>query len=69
MEMHYAIQVVGYGAKQRYCIKDVWKDKDGTTFLHPVFPGRTFRTEEAARAAAAENGIEIEIVGDLYQII
>lgn len=68
MKMYYAIEIIGYGPKQRYSIKDVWKD--GTSvILHPVIGGKTFRTEEAARKAAEERGIEIELVGDFYQII
>ena len=68
MKMYYAIEIIGYGPRQRYTIKDVWKD--GTSvILHPVMGGRIFRTEEAAREAAADHGIEIELVGDFYQII
>ena len=60
---HYAIEIIGYGAKARYCIKLV----SGTT----IFPvdRKAYRTEEAARAAADQLGIKIDKVGDSYQIM
>jgi hypothetical protein len=70
MKTYYVIQIIGYGAKQRFCIKEVVKeDKQlgSTTLL--VTNGRSYRSESGARRAAEEMGIEIALVGDLYQII
>ena len=62
--MYYAIEVIGYGKRTRYTIKQVISDR-GTNPTN----GKWYRTEEAARSAAAEMGIEIYKVGDLYEII
>ena len=65
---YYAIEVIGYGAKRRYVVKEVVRSgKSGPVKTWPCEP--PFRTEEAARKAAAESGIEIAKVGDYYEII
>ena len=62
--MFYAIEIIGYGKRRRYCIKQVIPGK-GTNPTN----GKCYRTESAARAAAEELGYEIAKCGDLYQII
>ena len=62
--MYYAIEVIGYGKRTRYTIKQVLSG-GGTNPTN----GKWYRTEAAARSAAAEMGIEIYKVGDLYEII
>lgn len=62
--MYYAIEKIGYGKKMRWCIKEVRP----TGITVPV-DGKTYKTEDAARAAAVAMGIEIERVGDLWEII
>lgn len=65
---YYAIEIIGYGKNRRYVVKEVVRDgKFGPVTTWPCEP--PFRTEEAARKAAAESGIEIAKVGDCYQII
>lgn len=61
---YHAIQKVGAGKRCCYLIEKVVND-------HLVMPAdsRRFRTETAARTAASSLGIEIEAVGDLYEII
>lgn len=61
--MYYAIEIIGYGKRRRYAIKQV---VSGGT--NPV-NGKAYRTEEEARQAAAEKGIEIAKCGDLWEII
>lgn len=63
MMSYYAIEIIGYGAKRRYLIKQVTD-----TMTSPV-DRKPYRTEEAAREAASQMGIEILKVGDHYQII
>lgn len=68
MKCYYAIEIIGYGTKRRFVIKDVYKD--GSSYkLCPVYGARPFRTEDGARRFANEHGYEVEIVGDLYQIM
>ena len=68
MERYYAIEIVGYGKKQRFVVKEVVRDgKYGSVTTYPVEP--PFLTEERARAAAEQAGIEIKKIGDAYQII
>lgn len=62
--MYYAIEIIGYGKRRRYTIKQVLEGI-GTNPTN----GKVYRTEESARNAAAEMGIEISKVGDIYQII
>lgn len=62
--MYYAIEIIGYGKRRRYCIKQVIPGV-GTNPTNC----KAYRTEDAARKAAAEIGIEISKVGDFYQII
>lgn len=61
--MYYAIEIIGYGKRRRYAIKQV---VSGGT--NPV-NGKSYRTEEEAKQAAAEKGIEIAKCGDLWEII
>ena len=61
--MYYAIEIIG-ARRRRYCIKSVTE----SGLVIPV-DGKAYRTEEAARAAAAALGIQIEKTGDLYEII
>lgn len=62
--MYYAIEIIGYGKRRRFTVKQVLEGR-GTNPTN----GKSYRTEEAARAAAAEMGIIISKCGDLYQII
>lgn len=62
--MYYAIEVIGYGKRTRYAIKQVISGK-GTNPTN----GKSYRTEEAAREAAASMGVEIAKTGDFYEII
>jgi len=57
---HYAIEIIG----SRFAIKQVLSN--GCT--RPV-NGRAYRTVEDAMTAAGITGIEIDCVGDLYDII
>lgn len=69
IKAYYAIQIIGYGSKQRYVIKDVWKEGKGSYAFYPVKTGRPYRTLEGAQRAAVEMQIEIEVIGDLYEIM
>ena len=60
---HYAIEAIGTGTNTRYCVKQVYKG--GT---HPAIY-KTFKTVKSALEAAFIAGIEVEAVGDLYEII
>lgn len=62
--MYYAIEIIGYGKRRRYCIKQV----TNRGLVNPT-NGKAYRTEESARAAANEMGIEITKCGDFYEII
>ena len=65
---YYAIEIIGYGKKRRFVVKEVVKEgKYGPVTTWPCEP--PFLTEDAARKAADESGIEIEKIGDYYQII
>lgn len=69
MDTYHAIEIIGTGARARYCIKRVER---GGRFGHPTVRPvmrRTFRSELDARDAAELLGIEIAKVGDAYQII
>ena len=60
---HYAIETIGIGQNTRYVVKQVFKG--GTCpAIHKVF-----KTVSAAIQAALMVGIEVEAVGDLYDII
>ena len=60
---HYAIETIGNGSNTRYVVKQIFKG--GTCpAIHKVF-----RTVSAAIQAALIAGIEVEAVGDLYDII
>lgn len=61
--MKYAVEVTGTGKRRVYVVKAV--SEGGTV---PAIAKR-FRSESAARAAAADAGMEIIAVGDFYQIL
>lgn len=63
-DMFYAIEIIGYGKRRRYCIKRVMPGR-GTNPTN----GKCYRTESAARAAAEELGYEIAKCGDFWAII
>lgn len=68
METYHAIEIIGYGTKRRYIIREVVREgKFGPVHAWSIEP--PYRTEESAREAAKANGIEIKKVGDFYQII
>lgn len=60
----YGIEYIGCGARRRYCIKRIRPGR-GTD---PV-DGRTYKTAEAARAAAAALGLTISREGDFYALV
>lgn len=62
--MYYAILVIGYGKRSRYTLRKVVND--GLTV--PVNYA-CYRSIEEAKQAAADLGIEIEKIGDAYQIL
>ena len=62
--MYYAIQVIGYGQRRRYVIQQVTPGR-GT---NPT-TGRSYKTEEQAREAAAALGYEVKACGDYWEII
>jgi len=57
----YAIQVIGYGKKTHYSLRDVI---GGTSY--PI--SKPYRTLEAAQAEADRLGITVEKIGDVYEI-
>lgn len=71
MDTYHAIEIIGTGARARYCIKRVERGgRFGSVTVRPVGLGRrTYSTELDARDAAERFGIEITKVGDFYQII
>lgn len=60
--MFHAIERTGYGQRARYTVRLY-----GETWSQPAIP-KIYRTEEAARRAAAVEGIEILACGDLYEV-
>ena len=60
---HYGIEIIGYGKRRRYVPKQIFPG-NGTT---PI--GKACKTEEEARAAAAAYGVEVEAVGDLWELL
>lgn len=71
MNTYYAIEIIKTGVRARYCIKRIERSgRFGPVTVMPVGLGRrTYSTELDARDAAERFGIEIEKVGDFYQII
>lgn len=60
------IERIGYGRKQRFIIRR----RQGCNGLTAREPGTAiYKTEQAAREAAAGLGLTVESVGDIYQII
>lgn len=60
---HYAIESIGNGTNTRYCVKQVFKSGTAPAIY------KTFRTVKQALEAAFIAGIEVEAVGDLYEIL
>lgn len=58
-----AIEIIGTGKRTRYTVKAVTE-----TGTNPT-NGKSYRTEDAARRAAAEMGLTVSVVGDLWQIL
>ena len=58
-----AIEIIGYGKRTRYAVKAV--DERGTI---PV-DYKIYRTEEAARRAAADLGFTVSAVGDFWHLM
>ena len=58
-----AIETIGYGKRTRYAVKAV--DERGTI---PV-DYKIYRTEEAARRAAADLGFTVSAVGDFWHLM
>ena len=58
-----AIEKIGYGKRTAYTVKSVTKHGTNPT------NGKSYRTEDAARRAAAEMGLTIAAVGDLWEIL
>ena len=61
---YYAIETVGYGRNRRYCIKQII-----STNANIPFDGKCYKSEERARNAATNAGIEIVVCGDLWKIM
>ena len=61
--MSYAIETIGTGKRTRYTVKAVTE-----TGTNPT-NGKAYRTEDAARRAAAEMGLTVSAVGDFYAIL
>jgi len=60
---HYAIEAIGTGTNTRYCVKQVFKSGTAPAIY------KTFRTVKQALEAALLVGIEVEAVGDYYDIL
>ena len=58
-----AIEIIGTGKRTRYTVKAVTE-----TGTNPT-NGKSYRTEDAAHRAAAEMGLTVSVVGDLWQIL
>ncbi len=56
---HYGIEIIG----RHYGIMEIRPNN----WIRPV-NGQPYRTEAAARRAAEAMGIEIEVVGDMYEL-
>ena len=61
--MSYAIETIGTGKRTRYTVKAVTETGTNPTNR------KAYRTEDAARRAAAEMGLTVSAVGDLWQIL
>jgi hypothetical protein len=61
--MIYAIEKIGYDPRARYAVKAVTECGTNPT------NGKAYRTEDDARRAAAEMGLTVSVVGDLWQIL
>ena len=60
----YGIQVTGYGKRRKYAVRRIVQN--GT---YPVGYCKVWKTEEEARADAAALGVEISVVGDLWELV
>lgn len=58
-----AIEIIGNGKRTHYTVKAV--TETGTSPTN----GKAYRTLSAARRAAAEMGLTVSVVGDLWQIL
>ena len=58
-----AIEIIGCGKRTRYAVKSV--DERGTI---PI-DYKIYRTEEAARRAAADLGFTVSAVGDIWHLM
>ena len=61
--MIYAIETIGHGNRTRYTVKAVTEYGTNPT------NGKAYRTEDAARRAAAEMGLTISAAGDFWQLL
>ena len=61
--MSYAIETSGYGKRTRYAVKTVTEHGTNPT------NGKAYRTEDAARRAAAAMALTVSAVGDPWQIL
>lgn len=61
--MIYAIETIGCGPRTRYTVQAVTEYGTNPT------NGKAYRTEDDARRAAAEMGLTVSVVGDLWQIL
>lgn len=59
-----AIEIIGTGKRARFALKSF--TASGSV---PILPGVTFRTEGAARQRAADLGLTVSDVGDLWECI
>ena len=64
MAKHYGIEVIGYGKRRRYAVKEIVNS--GT---NPVGYCKTYKTEAEARAAAEAYGVKVEAVGDFWELM
>ena len=62
--MKYAIEIIGYGRRQRYAIKSV----SSSGLISPV-NYKVYKDQETATKAARDLGIEISAIGDVYKIL
>ena len=60
----YGIQVIGYGKRRRYTVKRIVEN--GTL---PLGYCKVWKTEEEARADARCLGVEVSVVGDIWDLV
>lgn len=64
MDKKYGIEIIGYGRRQKFCIKQILKNK----LIIPV-DGKIYFKKESAIEAAKILNIEISCIGDLYELL